>query len=118
RLRRPISGQDQRNPEDMPMPDAPKPGFAPIAAPPKGVLILFCEEGLKLGPVARKLLAPTGDLLKRAADADRFTGKSGSALDIVAPGGLAVPRLVVLGVGRAGKLKPRDFLKLGGAARG
>ncbi len=100
------------------MPDAPKPGFAPIAAQPQGVLILFCEEGLKLGPVARKLLAPTGDLLKRAAEADRFTGKSGSALDIVAPGGLAVPRLVVLGVGRAAKLKPRDFLKLGGAARG
>ena len=100
------------------MADAPKLGFAPITAPPKGVLILFCEDGLKLGPAGRKLLAPAGDLLKRAADADRFTGKSGSALDIVAPAGLSVARLVVVGAGKAGKLKSKDFVKLGGAARG
>jgi leucyl aminopeptidase len=100
------------------MADARKLGFAPLAAPRKGVLILFCLEGLKLGPAARKALAPSGDLLKRAAAADRFTGKSGSALDIVAPTGLPVARLVVLGVGKAAKLKAQDFVKLGGAAMG
>ena len=64
-------------------------GFEAFSKPPKGVLILLCEEGLKLGPASRRLLAPAGDLLRRAAAADRFTGKSGSALDIVAPGPLA-----------------------------
>jgi leucyl aminopeptidase len=100
------------------MADARKLGFAPFSGAPKGVLILFCEEGLKFGPAARKALTPTGDLIKRAAAADRFTGKSGSSLDIVAPSGLPVPRLVVIGVGKAGKLKAQDLVKLGGSALG
>src|SRR6185295_7564316 len=47
-----------------------------------------------------------------------FTGKSGSSIDIVAPTGLSVGRLTILGVGKGGKLKPQDFVKLGGTAMG
>ena len=100
------------------MADDRKLAFAPFATPAKGVLIMFCEEGLKFGPASRKALAPTGDLVQRAAADDRFTGKSGRGLDIVAPAGLPVARLVILGVGKAGKLKAHDFVKLGGAAMG
>jgi leucyl aminopeptidase len=100
------------------MPDAGKLGFASFSTPGEGVLILFSEEGLKLGPASRKALEPTGDLLERAAAADRFTGKSGTALELVAPSGLRVSRLVVLGVGKPDKLKPQDHVKLGGIARG
>ena len=100
------------------MADARKLAFAPFATPAKGVLILFCEEGLKFGPASKKALAPTGDLIDRAAAADRFTGKSGSSLDIVAPAGLPVGRLAILGVGKGGKLKAQDFVKLGGTAMG
>ena len=92
--------------------------FAPFATPPKGVLVLFCEEGVKFGPAARRALAPTGDLVMRAAAVDRFKGKSGSALDLVAPPGLDVSRLVVVGVGKARDLKAQDFVKLGGVAMG
>ena len=100
------------------MADAPTLGFAPFSAPPKGVLILFCEEGLKLGPAARRVLTPADDLFPRVAAAERFTGKSGSALELVAPAGIAASRLIVVGVGKPGKLKPKDFLKLGGTAMG
>src|SRR5262249_36171252 len=100
------------------MPAALKLEFAPLAGAPKGVLILFCAEGLKLGSAARRALEPTGDLLRRAAAADRFKGKNGSALDIVAPPGIAASRLVMVGVGRARDLKVRDFVKLGGIAMG
>jgi len=100
------------------MPTALKLEFAPFTVPIKGVLVVFCEEGLKFGAAARQALAPTGDLVARAAAADRFKGKNGAALDIVAPGGLDVPRLVVLGVGKARNLKPQDFVKLGGLAMG
>jgi leucyl aminopeptidase len=79
---------------------------------------VFCEEGLKFGPATRRALAPAGDLIERAAAAERFTGKSGGVLDILAPAGLRLTRLVVLGVGKAAKLKAQDFVKLGGAARG
>ncbi len=92
--------------------------FAPVPAAPKGVLIVFCEEGLKYGSAARKVLAPTGDLMARAAAAEHFKGKNGSALEIVMPTGLDVTRLIVLGVGKARDLKQKDFVKLGGIAMG
>ncbi len=100
------------------MADVSRIGFVPIAAPSKGVLILFCNEGLKYGAATRKLLASTGDLVQRAAAADRFTGKSGSALDILAPSGLSVSRLTVIGAGKVGKRSSAEMLKLGGIARG
>jgi leucyl aminopeptidase len=99
------------------MPDL-KLAFAPFEAPAKGTLVLFCEEGLRLGPLARKALGPAKDLLARAAAADRFKGKNGAALEILAPEGLAVSRLVVVGAGRARDLKGRDLVKLGGVAMG
>ena len=100
------------------MAEALKLGFQGFSTPPKGVLIVLCEEGLKLGPATRKMLGATGDLLQRAASADRFSGKSGSALDIVAPASLPVARLIVMGIGKGGKFKTQDFVKLGGAAMG
>jgi leucyl aminopeptidase len=92
--------------------------FVRFGAPTKGVLVLFCEEGLKFGSVARRAIEPAEELIKRAATADRFKGKNGSALDLVAPSGFDVQRLVVVGVGKARDLKPQDFVKLGGAAMG
>jgi leucyl aminopeptidase len=100
------------------MAEAAKLAFAPFATPAKDVLVLFCEEGLKFGVASRKALEPTGDLVQRAAAADRFTGKSGSSLDLLAPAGLGVGRLSILGVGKAAKFKGQDFVKLGGSAMG
>jgi leucyl aminopeptidase len=99
------------------MPAALKFGFTPLARP-RGVLIVFCEENLKFGPATQRTLAPLGDLVRRAAAADRFTGKEGSSLDIVAPTGLNLPRVVAIGVGKESELKSRDIVKLGGAAMG
>jgi leucyl aminopeptidase len=92
--------------------------FAPITTPGKGVLVVFCEEGLKFGSATRALLKPTGELVARAAEADDFKGKNGTALELVAPAGLHVSRLAVVGVGKARDLKARDFVKLGGVAMG
>ena len=33
--------------------------FAPIATPAKGVLVLFCEEGLKFGRAAIRAIEPS-----------------------------------------------------------
>jgi len=92
--------------------------FRAFATPDKGVLVLFCEEGVKFGPAGRRAIEACGDLVQRAAAADKFTGKSGTALEIVAPAGLEVSRLVVLGVGKVRKLRAQDFVKLGGTAMG
>ena len=92
--------------------------FGPIATPTKGVLIVFCEEGLKFGAAARKILEPTGNLVARAAAAERFKGKSGATLDILAPSGLDASRLVVVGAGKTRDMKAKDLVKLGGVAMG
>ncbi|HEV3371469.1 MAG TPA: M17 family peptidase N-terminal domain-containing protein, partial [Xanthobacteraceae bacterium] len=92
--------------------------FAALTAAPKGVLIVLCDEGLKCGTAARKALEPAGDLLERAAAAERFKGKNGSALEIPVPAGLGVARLIVLGVGKVRDLKDEDLVKLGGVAMG
>ncbi|HWM81001.1 MAG TPA: leucyl aminopeptidase [Pseudolabrys sp.] len=98
------------------MADALKLAFATYAAPTKGALVVFCDDSLKFGPATRKVLAPTGDLVARAAKADGFTGKSATALSLPAPQGLKVARLVVVGLGKASALKQGDFVRFGGIA--
>jgi leucyl aminopeptidase len=82
------------------------------------VLILFCAENLKFGPASRRIVSRLGESLRRAAAADRFTGKNGTSLDIIAPAGLDLPRVVVIGTGKHGALSSRELVKLGGIAMG
>src|ERR1700728_1910306 len=84
----------------------------------RGVLVTFCADGLKFGPATQKALAPVGDLCRRAAAADRFTGKNASTLNIIAPAALDLPRLVVVGTGKERDLRDRDLVRLGGVAMG
>jgi leucyl aminopeptidase len=92
--------------------------FDRFKAPGKGVLIVFCDDALKIGAATGKLLGDAAALIARAAEADGFTGKSGTALDVIAPAGLKVSRLVIIGCGKVSDLKEKDFLKLGGIAAG
>jgi leucyl aminopeptidase len=85
--------------------------------PANGVLVVFSGQPLVFGTVTKRVLAPVANLVARAASADRFTGKSNSALDLVMPAGTRLARLVVMGVGKD-ESKPREFAKLGGAAFG
>jgi leucyl aminopeptidase len=104
------------------MPDPRKLSFGPIAAPAGGVLVVFADDSLRFGAKTRGVLGSAADLVARAAKTERFTGKSGSALDLVAPAGLKATRLIVIGTGKADDGKPqetpRDHVKLGGIAQG
>src|SRR3984957_9811551 len=100
------------------MSDAVKVGFVPFSTAPRGILVIFCDDSLKFGPATRKALGEAADLVARAAATNQFKGKSGSALDILAPEGLKAPRLIVVGAGKLAGLKDNDFFKLGGAAAG
>jgi leucyl aminopeptidase len=93
-------------------------GFAPFAAPRAGVLVVFCEAGLKFGPATSKVLGAAVDLVKRAAKAENFTGKAGSALELPVPQGLPVARLIVMGAPDSDKREPKDVVNLGGSAMG
>ncbi|MGA8968922.1 MAG: leucyl aminopeptidase [Pseudolabrys sp.] len=98
------------------MTDALRLGFGPFTAPAKGVLVAFCDEGLRFGPATGRALAPAVEVVGRAAKAERFTGKKNATLELVVPEGLKATRLVVIGLGKTADLKPKDFLRLGGLA--
>jgi leucyl aminopeptidase len=100
------------------MADARKIAFGPIVAPGGGVLVVFADDSVRFGAKTRAILGSAADLVTRAAKSERFTGKSGSALDIVAPSGLKATRLIVVGTGKAADRKAQDFVKLGGAVVG
>ncbi len=100
------------------MSDAVKVGFVPFSTAPRGVLVVFCDDALKYGAATRKTLGAAADIVKRAAGTNQFKGKTGSALDILAPEGLKASRLIVIGAGKLSAIKDNDFLKLGGAAAG
>jgi leucyl aminopeptidase len=100
------------------MSDAVKVGFVPFSTPPRGILAVFCDDALKFGPATRKALGTAANLVKRAAATSQFKGKSGSTLDILAPEGIKIQSLIVIGTGKASELKEKDFLKFGGIAAG
>ena len=100
------------------MSDAVKVGFVPFSAAPRGILVVFCDDALKLGATTRKTLGTAAALIKRAAATNQFKGKSGSALDILEPEGIKVQRLIVVGVGQPAELKEKDFLRFGGVLAG
>src|ERR1700741_2449365 len=100
------------------MPDAVKVGFFPFSSPPRVILLVFCDDTLKFGSATTKALGAAAGMIKRAAAANQFKGKSASTLDFLAPEGVKASRLVVVGTGKASDLMDNDFLKLGGAAAG
>ncbi len=100
------------------MSDAVKVGFVPFSTAPRDTLVVFTDDTLKFGAATRKALGAAADMVKRAADSSQFKGKSLATLDILAPQGLKVSRLIVVGAGKLSALKDNDFLKLGGAAAG
>ena len=100
------------------MSDAVKVGFVPFSAASRGILVVFCDDMLKFGDAASKALGAAVDLVGRVAVANRFKGKSGATLDILAPQGLKASRLIVVGAGKLSAIKNDDFLKLGGVIAG
>ena len=100
------------------MSDAIKVGFVPLSSAARGILVVFCDDSLKVGPATAKALGGAVELVKRAAAAAAFKGKTGAALDILAPEGVKANRLLVIGAGKAAGLKANDLLKFGGVAAG
>ncbi len=96
------------------MTDAVKVGFVPFSTAARGVLVVFCDDTLKFGSASTKALGGAAGAVKRAATAQRFKGKSGAILDILAPENLKVGRLLVVGTGKTAALKEIDYVKFGG----
>ncbi|MBN9670012.1 leucyl aminopeptidase [Roseibium aggregatum] len=89
--------------------------FAKLEAPKKGLAVILAGEGLGLGPVAGEAVSGLDGGLARAAAIAGFTGKKKTTLDLVAPAGVGLDRLIVFGIGKAEDLTQDDWRALGGA---
>ena len=90
--------------------------FLPLSAPLSSAAILTVGQELELGQIGQRLDKQSSGALRKAAEVAQFTGKSKAVAELLAPPGLEVRRLVLLGTGRAEQLEPIDYAKLGGVA--
>jgi leucyl aminopeptidase len=90
--------------------------FAKLATVKKGSAVLLSTDGVGLSDRSREY--DPGKAVERAAPVSDFTGKMGATLDIVAPQGTGLDRIVVAGLGKTAALTEYDWLKLGGIIAG
>ncbi|OIQ94510.1 cytosol aminopeptidase [mine drainage metagenome] len=74
--------------------------FAKSALPDEGALVVGILEGGALPSTAARLDEASGGTLSRAIAASRFEGKKDQSLLLVAPAGLTLSRLLLLGLGK------------------
>ncbi len=85
-----------------------------VSLPKTGVLIALAAEGGKLSETAKAADAAMKGGLAKAIKAAGFKGKSGEVLELVAPEGLGVSRLLLAGIGKAPDVKRAGLETLGG----
>ncbi len=84
---------------------------SPLALPESGVLVVPTGEN---GKVADTLPEAVATLARKAAGIAKFKGKAFATLDIVAPAGLDLDRIVLVGTAPGKTTPPDALLKLGG----
>jgi leucyl aminopeptidase len=87
-----------------------------LAAVRTGTVIALTDKSLKLGPAALKL--DNGKTVSRALKAAKFVGAVLKSMEILAPAGGSLDRLVLVGLGDPAEMKAHDWLRLGGAIGG
>jgi leucyl aminopeptidase len=92
--------------------------FAKLEAPTSGSVVILTDQSLKLGARSSALDAAAGGRFARAAAAVRFKGKGLKPLQLLAPSGVELDRIMVFGLDDMEKFKRQDWLKLGGAIAG
>jgi leucyl aminopeptidase len=90
--------------------------FAKPALPTSGALVVGVFSGRTLTKTGAALDHKSGGLLARAMETARFEGKKDQTLSLIAPNGLGLSRLVLVGLGDAKKVDAYGAEGYGGAA--
>jgi len=83
-----------------------------------GAMVVGAVEGAVLLPAAARMDKASGGALTRALKFSRFTGKAGQMLEVLAPSGLAVSRLLLAGLGKAESVDEKGLETLGAQIAG
>ena len=86
---------------------------APSAKVQAGSWVVAASEGRALSQAAVKADKASAGALTRALKFSRFTGKSGEMLEVLAPGGLAASRLILVGLGKPDALDAKGLEVIG-----
>lgn len=89
--------------------------FHPLTQSKTGSMVLFVGKDLALGPIAKGLDEATSGALTRAIEKTEFKADKFKSLEIVAPAGTELDRVVLVGLGDEA-LAENDFTSLGGTA--
>jgi len=92
--------------------------FADITMPKSGALAVFVAEGKTLTGTAADIDKKLDGALKRAIKAAGFKGAKGRFIELLAPKGLSVARVIVMGLGTASKLDTGAYETVGGTLTG
>ncbi|MCW2248388.1 leucyl aminopeptidase [Azospirillum fermentarium] len=90
--------------------------FAKPATPTAGALAVTVAAGGTLGTTGKTVDDATGGALTRAMAAGRFAGKREETLTILAPHGLELSRIVLIGLGKAEQVDALTLQAVGGVA--
>ncbi|HEX6978166.1 MAG TPA: leucyl aminopeptidase [Alphaproteobacteria bacterium] len=88
--------------------------FTKPEQPNAGTYIVGILDDRKLTPAAAALDKKTGGLVTRAMGSSRFKGRKDDVLEIIAPKGLPVARVLLVGLGKAEKIDALQLQNLGG----
>ena len=91
--------------------------FETLSTPESGAVVLFVGKSLNLGATANTLDEKSGGAISRAIKAADFKGGFCKTLQILAPAGVAIDQIVLIGLGDE-SLSERDYAALGGATMG
>jgi leucyl aminopeptidase len=87
--------------------------FVAPSIPETGVAVVLTDSRLGFSGTSARIIEALGDF-GRYAKAAKFTGKAGTTLEILAPQGSTLDRLVVYGLGRGEGDPATEWVKAGG----
>ena len=88
--------------------------FAKLSGPESGAVVLLTDQKLGLGRKSAAIDATAGGRFVRAAAAAKFKGGALKSMQLLAPAGSDLDKIVFVGLGDPAKLTAQDWLKLGG----
>ena len=88
--------------------------FSERTLPETGTVVVFSMADKDLLPAARELDEVSGGAISKAFGATRFEGRSAQIMEVLAPHGTGIERIVVAGLGKASEFEAKSGEEIGG----
>jgi leucyl aminopeptidase len=97
--------------------EGPSISFAPLQEQKQRICLAFSEAKGGFSPILKSFDSQANGFITRAAEIAKFTGLKKTGLDLIAPQGLDLERLIIMGLGTAERYNEIEWMALGGRIR-